>query len=572
MAESGDVLFLQASVQQATVLLRARGSAFYLYEAGDDCCTLAASHGLDSTPWEPDLARRACRERQPVFAHCPPLAAGDQSGSGCVLAVPSTWHEAVRGVLVVADDTPGRSFDARDAASLQPLADLTAAALRQAEWLTRMTAQFRALHVIDVALTASLQLDRVLSLILEKAMTLVRAEHGSLRLLNPATDELELKAWLGEGWTPEVRAYPFKLGHGITGWVAQNRQPYLSSNAHGDPHYVVLFAEMQSSVAVPLVGGSSPDDQLLGVLLLESARPEAFDLHDVELLEAMAQEAVIAIQNATQHQKLQAMHQALRDEQARRVAAEKWTVMGQAATALAHRINNLVGIVPASASEIRRTLAPIVIPAGERAWIEANLDRIERNGRFILKMSEALFRPFQETGPRARFDVNRLLNEALQAADLPPEIEVERDLGPGLPAVESNRLLVDIFLELITNARRAMDGQARQRLALRTWVEEHEPDTWVAAEIGDTGRGIDPEKMDQLWTMFKSTAEGLGFGLWWVRTFIEQQGGTIDCQSEPGRGATFTVRLPGHCDGPPLDHQTKAGGSTWQQGSDRNAR
>ena len=417
-----------------------------------------------------------------------------------------------------------------------------------AERLARMTAQFRALHDIDVALTSSLQLDRVLNLILEKAVHLVGAEHGSLRLLNPETGELELKAFLGEGWTPEVRASRFPLGHGITGWAVQNRRSYLCSDAKHDPQYVVLFDDMRSSVAVPLASGlaqAEGGEEVLGVLLLESARLAAFDDEDVELLEALAQEAVIAIQNATQHQKLQAVHQALQGEQARRVAAERWAVMGQAATALAHRINNLIGIVPASAGEIRNCVARLDVPPEERAWIEDNLQRIERNAQFILKMANALFRPFQETGPRVQLDVNRVLNEALKMASLPPDVQLARELDPELPTVESNLLLLDIFLELITNALRALSDRPEKCLAVRSRRVEDQGESWVVVEIADTGTGISPADMAEIWKMFKPTAEGLGFGLWWVRTFIEQQGGTIDCRSEPGTGTTFTIRLPG---------------------------
>ena len=417
-----------------------------------------------------------------------------------------------------------------------------------AERLTRMTAQFRALHAIDMALTSSLRLDRVLSLILEKAVDLVGAEHGSLRLLDPATGELVLKAWLGEGWTPEVRAHTFRLGQGIAGWVAEHRQPYLCSDALHDPQYVVLFAEMRSSVAVPLLSGLSGgvEDEFLGVLLLESARLEAFDQQGVELLQAMAQEAVLAIHNATQHEKLQAMHRALLDEQARRVAAEKWTVMGQTATALAHRINNLIGVVPASAGEIRHVLARLEVPAADREWINANLDRIERNGRYILNLSNAFFRPFQESGPQAWFDVNRLLNEALQAAGLPPAVQVIRDYGIDLPAVESSPLLVDIFVELIANARKAMDGRPCQQLQLRTALESDGSGSWVVIQVSDSGKGITAEQMAHLWDVFQPSVDGLGFGLWWVRTFIERQGGIITCDSTPGVGTTFTVRLPAY--------------------------
>ena len=293
--------------------------------------------------------------------------------------------------------------------------------------------------------------------------------------------------------------------------------------------------------------GEAPEhDELLGVLLLESTRLAAFDRRDVELLEALAQEAIIAIQNATQHHELQLMHDALQDEQERRIAAEKWTVMGQAATALAHRINNLIGILPASAAEIRRTVAGLEIARADRDWIEANLRRIERNGQFILKLADALFRPFKEPGPRARFDVNRLLNEALRAANLPSNIQVIREFGEDLPAVESNSLLVDIFLELITNARKAMEGQPQAELRVCTGVEADGTDTWVTIAIHDTGSGITPEQMAHLWDMFKQSESGLGFGLWWARTFLERQGGIISCKSEPGAGATFAVHLPAH--------------------------
>jgi signal transduction histidine kinase len=537
--ESIDTDFLQSTIQQAALLLRASGSALYLCNPTGTEIELAAIYGLTQPTWDEGLLDPLCESRRASITA--------SHGSTAILAVPSVWRDTVRGVLVATDEAPGRAFGEQDAALLRPLADLTAAVLHQAERLTRMTAQFRALHVIDVALTSSLQLDRVLNLILEKAVDLVGANHGSLRLFDPQTGQLVLKAYLGEGWTPEVRAYPFPLGVGITGWVAEHRQPYLCLDARNDPQNVVLFEEIRSGVAVPLVGGLGEDQEsseLLGVLLLESTRLAAFDQQDVELLEALAQEAVIAIQNATQHHKLQLMHKALQDEQERRVAAEKWTVMGQAATALAHRINNLIGIVPASAAEIRHTLAALELPQADRDWIEANLQRIEQNGRFVLRLADALFRPFQEPGPRALFDVNRLLNEALQAANMPESIRVIRDYGRDLPLVESSSLLVDIFLELITNACTAMNGQPFKCLEMRTMVETDETGAWVVVEISDSGRGISAEEMVHLWDMFKQSGNGLGFGLWWVRTFIERQGGTISCDSEPGTGATFVVRLP----------------------------
>jgi signal transduction histidine kinase len=425
-------------------------------------------------------------------------------------------------------------------ALLQSLADMTASVGQQNERLARMTAQFRTLHTIDVALTSSLESERVLNLILEKAAELVNAEHGSLRQLDPESGKLVLKAHYGDGWTPEKLAYTLRIGQGIARWVAEHRRPYLSPDVRNDPLNIVLFEDMRSSISVPLQYGledPSEPDSLLGVLLLESSRVAAFDQQDVELLEALAQEAVIAIQNASQHQKLLA-------EQEKRLAAEKWAMMGQAATALAHRINNLIGIVPVSARETLRSITKLELADSERLWIEANLERIERNARFVLKLSDALFKPFKDSGPATHLDVNHLLEKALEAADLPDKIEVNRSFEKNLPIVKCSLLLVDIFLELIINAGKAMQDSDQRQLHLSTRLDQDDAGAWIIAEIKDTGRGISEEQMTHLWNMFQQSENGLGFGLWWLRTFIERQGGSINCHSEPGKGSTFVVRLP----------------------------
>ncbi|MDH4009498.1 MAG: GAF domain-containing protein, partial [Desulfobacterales bacterium] len=511
---------------------RADGSCFYLWESDKERISLVATHNLQHVPWDEGLPGRVMSSRETVTEICP---------NGSVsLAAPLIWQDFVRGVLVVSDGNGKRVFRERDAALLQSLADMTASMAQQNERLARMTTQFRALHAIDVALTSSLELERVLDMILEKAAELVGAEHGSLRQLDTESGKLVLRAHYGDGWTPEKLAYTPRIGQGIARWVAENRRPYLSPDVRDDPLNVVLFEDMRSSISIPLqYGREDPGkpDSLLGVLLLESSRVAAFDQQDVELLEALAQEAVIAIQNASQHRKLLS-------EQEKRLAAEKWAIMGQAATALAHRINNLMGIVPVSAREALRSLTKLEMADSERLWIEANLERIERNAQFILKLSEALFRPFKDSGPAARQDVNHLLDEALEAADLPDEIEVSQTFEKKLPLVDCSLLLVDIFLELITNARKAMEDREQRRLHLSTHSDQDDAGFWVIVEIKDTGRGITSEQMRHLWNMFKQSEDGLGFGLWWLRTFIERQGGSIKCHSEPDKGSVFVVRLP----------------------------
>lgn len=544
---STDILdpdLLQSVVRQATVQCRAEGSGFYLCDPEGGHRTLLATQNLPKEPWDDVLLKEMIDSHQAGIKTLP-----DQS---VLMAAPLVWQEAVRGLLIVFDSKPGRTFRNRDVALIQSLADLTASVAQQNERLARMTTQFRALHTIDVALTSSLELDHVLSLILEKAAELVNAEHGSLRHLEPETGNLVLKAHYGEGWTKEKLAYTPRIGQGIARWVAEKQRPYLSPDVRKDPLNVILFEDMRSSISVPLLYSSDEQpkkSKLIGVLLLESSRLAAFDRQDVELLEALAQEAVIAIQNATQLQNL-------KSEQERRLAAEKWAVMGQAATALAHRINNLLGIVPVSASEVLRILAKLDLSDADRRWAQSNLERIHRNAQFILKLSEALFRPFKQSGPPTRFDINRLLNEALESADLPEDIEVVCSYDKQLPLVNCSLLLMDIFLELISNACKAMENKKLRRLEVSSQSKQIDGLPWIMVKISDTGKGMPSYNLDHLWNLFQPSDDGFGFGLWWMRTFIERQGGTIDCHSQPGTGSTFTVRLPANIDVP---------ASTWKQ-------
>ena len=532
---SKDILdpnLLQSVVRQATFQCRAEGSGFYLCDPERGHNTLLATQNLPKEPWDEMLLRQMIDSGEAVIKTLP-----DQS---VLMAAPLVWQEAVRGLLIVFDRRPGRIFSKRDIALIQSLADLTASVAQQNERLARMTAQFRTLHTIDVALTSSLELDHVLNLILEKAAELVNAEHGSLRHLEPETGHLVLKAHYGEGWTQEKMAYTPRIGQGIARWVAEKQRPYLCPDVRKDPLNVVLFEDMRSSISVPLLYSLDEQHQkgkFIGVLLLESSRPAAFDQQDVELLEALAQEAVIAIQNATQLQKLKA-------EQERRLAAEKWAVMGQAATALAHRINNLLGVVPVGASEVLQLVAKMELSAADRRWAQSNLERISRNSQFILKLSEALFRPFKESGPPTRFDVNRLLNEALDSADIPDGVEVVCDYDQQLPPVNCSLLLLDIFLELMTNACKAMERRKLRRLEISSRSEQIDGHPWVRVRISDTGKGMSSHHLDHLWNLFQSSEDGLGFGLWWMRTFIERQGGTIECLSQLDKGATFIIRLP----------------------------
>ncbi len=110
------------------------------------------------------------------------------------------------------------------------------------------------------------------------------------------------------------------------------------------------------------------------------------------------------------------------------------------------------------------------------------------------------------------------------------------------------------LVNLVVNARDAMDGQGRLRICLRRAtripaVRAHpaQRGDFIAVSISDTGSGIAPENLERIFEPFfttKTVGQGTGLGLSQVFGFAKQSGGEITVESRKGAGTTFTLYLP----------------------------
>jgi PAS domain S-box-containing protein len=155
-----------------------------------------------------------------------------------------------------------------------------------------------------------------------------------------------------------------------------------------------------------------------------------------------------------------------------------------------------------------------------------------------------------EDGITQSVDVHRVLESTLRMAhgELRRRVTVARDYGV-IPQVRgSGSRLSQLFLNLIVNAAHAMsehDSPRSNRLELKSWYDE--PRHSVIVEIRDTGRGMTPEVLAQVFTPFfttKPSSLGTGLGLAIARSIATDLGGDISVSSEPGRGSVFRVSLP----------------------------
>jgi two-component system NtrC family sensor kinase len=133
----------------------------------------------------------------------------------------------------------------------------------------------------------------------------------------------------------------------------------------------------------------------------------------------------------------------------------------------------------------------------------------------------------------------RFLKEEAEGAG----VRVSSELGGGIPEVlaDENQLR-QALLNVVRNALEAIRGNGKGG---NLKVATHASDGWVELTLADDGPGIAQKDLSRIFDPFYSTkAEGTGLGLPLTQQIIEEHGGTIACASEPGKGTTFTIRLP----------------------------
>jgi signal transduction histidine kinase len=127
------------------------------------------------------------------------------------------------------------------------------------------------------------------------------------------------------------------------------------------------------------------------------------------------------------------------------------------------------------------------------------------------------------------------------------------DAAIGTLHADSMRLR-QALLNLMSNANKFTE---RGTISVEAWHGQESGRDWVTIAVADTGIGMTPEQMGKLFQEFSqassSTASkygGTGLGLVISRRFCQMMGGDITVASEPGRGSTFTIRLPRIVDAP----------------------
>ena len=222
--------------------------------------------------------------------------------------------------------------------------------------------------------------------------------------------------------------------------------------------------------------------------------------------------------------------------------AEKLSALGTLSAGLAHEINNPLGVISSRVEVVLMEAEEMNIPKqliDDLKVINKHAQRAARVTQGLLSFS----RP--AAGRLVPLDPNAVIEETLLLIEKQLEKEriiLERRLTPDLPKVVGNGWqLGEVLLNLLTNAREAMAAGGRIRVESRLRTDG----TGVQILIADTGEGMPDELVQRIFDPFFTTKEnGTGLGLSISYGIVKEHGGTLEVESEVGKGTTFTITLP----------------------------
>jgi GAF domain-containing protein/DNA-binding NarL/FixJ family response regulator len=384
-------------------------------------------------------------------------------------------------------------------------------------------------------LASGAHLREVFKRLTEYTATLLEARSSAILLFDPERKELVCQEPAFGIPIDIVREYRIPLSKDSPAWATwESGGPLVINDVVGDPLVRGLGLEKLAQriglrptlLSVLRVGG-----QAIGLLQVSDKRDGSdFTLDDARLLEIFASQSAIAIQNAR-------FSQTIRAYQEQQVDEERMAAMIDIAGNMVHRINNAVGAVRPLVQQVEMKLDQGKL---DEQYLREKLLGVREGADRALEVARRISTPFKSV-PFQPIDVNASIQAAWADLTPPVGVDVDFDHGVNLPPVTATPQLDEVFCNLMKNALDAM-ADAGGFLSVRS---RRRDERTIVVTVKDTGPGIPLRIREKIFRLGTTTKPGgMGYGLWWSRTFLRRLGGDIAVESEEGRGCVLTVTLP----------------------------
>ena len=448
------------------------------------------------------------------------------------------------------------------------LDDLRGSTQRLEDWVFKLGTLN---EMVDMA-TRIPSVKDLLGLVLERSMRVVRANIGSIMLLDAEVQTLRLVA--SRGLPEEVKPdTQIKVGEGIAGRIVEIGEPVLVENIETDPRFAKV-SEMRygggSFIGMPIRVG----ERIVGVLHLAkkgySASPgdqPPFNFTDLQFLTTLIGYAAYAVDNSrlleAAQQSARRLEEVVEDQRARvRELADKSKLLEEAKTEAETANRFKTQFLAVMSHELRTPLNSIIgfarvllkrLDGDLTEQQEAHLRTLHASGMHLLHLIDSILDMASiESGKIdlhvQKVDLRALVDECLEAAEAlarGKDLVIEADVPPGLSQLDADRMKVkQIVLNLVSNA-------IKFTIAGRVLVTVRpEPDA-MHVTVADTGIGIPADDLRQLFEPFHHRESpvaresgGTGLGLAISKRFVELHRGRIWVETTEGRGSTFHFTIP----------------------------
>jgi signal transduction histidine kinase len=444
--------------------------------------------------------------------------------------------------------------------------------------------QLKTLYQVGKKINSQLNFKKLLDEIMDLAIELLHAEKGMILFRDQSSGDLSVQ--VARSMDKRTIQEVVEFSRSIIKKVESEGKPVLLQNVPSfkdqEKSKSLLRYKIKSVICVPLW----VKDQLLGTIYLDTTKSKHFfKQEDLFFLEAFANLAAIAIENARnyheienlnqnlektvdertrelreKHQELREAYEELENAQLQLIRSEKMASLGMLVAGIAHEINTPLGSINSNSDmfvrsfeKFHQNLTNILMNRSNdtTADIIKTLEVLEKLSRLNKDACGRIMQIVKALRNFARLDEEELksvdIHEGLESTlaliqyKCEGRIEVIKEYGE-IPLLCCRAgQLNQVFMNLLVNACQAIKGKGK------IYIKTNFDGDKIHIQIRDTGVGIPPEDLNKIFDpgfTTKGVGVGTGLGLSITYKIIEDHDGTIHVESEVGKGTTFTLTIP----------------------------
>lgn len=391
-----------------------------------------------------------------------------------------------------------------------------------------------------LALGSILEVPQLLRVAVDRLMNVIPAEQAALLLLEPGSNRPlpRVVRRRGDHLPPGEDPSALRVSAHIVNQALSQRMAILTSDATADARFVdadsVHDLRIRSAICAPMFAHAEP----IGVIYLDtSSRTHVFSQNDVLLVNGIAAQTAIALENARLYTDLRSAYDEIRTAQDQLISSERVATVGTLAASIAHDMANIVTPI--------KPLVDLLLSGREvderaRDVLSRQMERLQTMVQRLLAFSRTKD-VVLEPG-----DLNAVVDSTLTLVRtelIHRGVALELEQAPGLPLARLDGPQMErALLNLVLNAADALEKQPEAKITIATCQEDSD----LLLSVTDNGPGIPEEIQQQLFEPFFTTkSTGTGLGLYSTRRIVEEEhDGSLEVDSRVGSGTTMTIRLP----------------------------